>query len=263
MKLARMWGFENISLSPFYFNSTRLKYALSAIFGVRGKVLEIGGGAGAFTRAIKHVRPDLFIVSTDFDPKLIDLAKKIDPSGNYKKADATRLPFSSKSFDAVISFDVIEHLETPQKAFSESCRILKPKGVLHFAIPLEGSLYTIHGVMSRLWLKPKEKYAGHINHFTREDIESMLKGAGFNHINYKYSGHLMYQIADFIYFLFLSIIRKNPHSTIEGYVESLPKGIKKGILIMLRSVMSFVFYVESVLLKSVPGQIGHFTARKK
>ena len=50
-------------------------------------------------------------------------------------ADACKLPLGDSSVDLVISQELIEHLEYPEKLFSEVSRILKANGVFVFATP--------------------------------------------------------------------------------------------------------------------------------
>lgn len=56
-------------------------------------------------------------------------------------ADAARIPFSDASFDAVILFDVLEHLPEPEKALPEILRVLKPGGHLLMNTPF---MYPLH-----------------------------------------------------------------------------------------------------------------------
>lgn len=44
------------------------------------------------------------------------------------QADAYRLPFPANTFDVVISFDVLEHIESPGKVVRELFRVLRPGG---------------------------------------------------------------------------------------------------------------------------------------
>ena len=46
----------------------------------------------------------------------------------YKQGVLEKLPFASKSFDAVVSFDVLEHVEGKEQAIAEILRVLKPGG---------------------------------------------------------------------------------------------------------------------------------------
>ena len=47
----------------------------------------------------------------------------------YPEVDMQDLPYEDKTFDYVISDQVIEHLENPQKAIDESYRVLKKDGI--------------------------------------------------------------------------------------------------------------------------------------
>lgn len=51
-------------------------------------------------------------------------------------ADASFLPFHSGSFDAVLSTQLIEHLQNPWLFFSEVGRILRPSGLFIITFPL-------------------------------------------------------------------------------------------------------------------------------
>ncbi len=46
----------------------------------------------------------------------------------YKLAPLEKLPFATGSFDAVVSFDVLEHIEGKAQAIAEMVRVLKPGG---------------------------------------------------------------------------------------------------------------------------------------
>jgi len=49
--------------------------------------------------------------------------------------DLEKMPFSSESFDVVLSLWVLEHLENPLKVLSEIYRVLKPGGAFFFVTP--------------------------------------------------------------------------------------------------------------------------------
>jgi SAM-dependent methyltransferase len=79
-----------------------------------GRTLEIGGGSGN----LKSYLPD--IVTID-----IQHAMWLDAV-----ADAHRLPFGNATFDNIVMFDVLHHLERPHLFFAEVSRVLKTGGRL-------------------------------------------------------------------------------------------------------------------------------------
>ncbi len=83
------------------------------------------------------------------------------PSGPYfVQADALVLPFSDAAFDAVVSFETIEHLQNARGLIAEYRRILRPRGSLYLSTP--------NRTVTR-WLPPNPF---HVHEFTpREVIE--------------------------------------------------------------------------------------------
>jgi len=66
----------------------------------------------------------------NFLPLISKKAEVLDVQ--YPEVDMQNLPYENNSFDFVISDQVIEHLENPQKAIQESYRVLKKGGyVIH------------------------------------------------------------------------------------------------------------------------------------
>jgi len=56
-------------------------------------------------------------------------------------ANAESLPFNNQSVDAIIMFDVLEHISDSEKALQEVYRVLKPEGRVLIQIPF---MYPIH-----------------------------------------------------------------------------------------------------------------------
>lgn len=65
-----------------------------------------------------------------------DLARKVACSNvRFRVGIAEDLPFDDASFDAVIAFDVLEHVQDPQQAFREIRRVLPSDGRAWLAFP--------------------------------------------------------------------------------------------------------------------------------
>lgn len=56
-------------------------------------------------------------------------------------ANAEHLPFMDQTIDAILMFDVLEHIGNGEKAIQEACRVLKPEGRMIVQIPF---IYPVH-----------------------------------------------------------------------------------------------------------------------
>ena len=75
------------------------------------------------------------------------------------EADLRELPFEDDSFDVIVSFETIEHIEEPQRALAELRRVLRPDGVLVVSSP------------------NPEAYVGHNEHHVHEFRPAALREA--------------------------------------------------------------------------------------
>lgn len=263
----RVWGFETASLSPFDWGSLKLKYCLGSLQKITGKVLEVGCGGGQFAKGVHYYRPDLRIIGVDISNKSILYAKKTSHGVTFKYGDAFRLPFKANLFNAVLSFDTIEHLEKPKKALSEIRRVLKPGGVFHSSTPIEGSVYTILGIFYRIFrFNPKNKRIGHVNNFNENSLRKLIEEQGFKITETRYSTHLFSQFIDLIYSIILNArdtTRKNPDFSVEGYLFDKQGHLFFRLIRLLYSGIVFVGFLESRILWWFPGQAISITAIKK
>lgn len=89
-------------------------------------------------------------------------------SGHFTKASACLLPFPTGSLDAVLSVDVLEHIDEHTVALDEAFRVLTPGGALVLAVPAHG------------WLRTsRDDYLGHLRRYARRDLEQLVQAAGF------------------------------------------------------------------------------------
>lgn len=99
------------------------------------KVLEIGCGAGYFTKEIIKKAVDLTAI--DISPDMIKEAKKNIGTKHridFRVENAFATTFTDKLFDFVIGSSVLHHLDI-DLALSEIFRILKPSGSIFFTEP--------------------------------------------------------------------------------------------------------------------------------
>jgi SAM-dependent methyltransferase len=101
------------------------------------RVLEVAAGTGVVTRALRAQLPaSVEIVATDLNQAMLDVAAKTVTGGRveWRRADATALPFGDESFDAVVCQFGVMFLPDKAKAFAELRRVLRPGGMLHFNV---------------------------------------------------------------------------------------------------------------------------------
>jgi len=91
-------------------------------------VLDVGAGSGMITRRIKELRPNLHISACDFSRPAVEWLKKKIPLNEVFWCDITKgIEKPNKSYDIVVCTEVLEHLESPQKAVEELIRLARKK----------------------------------------------------------------------------------------------------------------------------------------
>jgi SAM-dependent methyltransferase len=97
------------------------------------RVLEIGSGTGAISRALSRLVPGASIVGVDPSPGLVARAGELAadlPSVTFEVADGRAVPFGDEEFDAVVIHRVLCHVPRPQDLLSEAARLLRRSGRL-------------------------------------------------------------------------------------------------------------------------------------
>lgn len=141
---------------------------------VKGKkVLDIGSGHG--NTALKLAQEGAIVTSIDIAPKLIEgcqyRARKNNLSVNFMVMDATNMTFDMNSFDIVLGFRTVHHLQNIKKFFYDSHRILKQGG---FLIVVEPQKYNPFVEFGRRFIKNDVESRTATEHpLVPEDIKAM------------------------------------------------------------------------------------------
>lgn len=99
------------------------------------RVLEIGSGEGYGTRMLGAHCADVVAVDTKDDAVQHARSRHAGARCTFEHYDGARLPFPDSSFDAVVSMQVIEHVEDDRRFVKEARRVLKPHGTLWLTTP--------------------------------------------------------------------------------------------------------------------------------
>jgi SAM-dependent methyltransferase len=241
----------------------RLERCLAAIAGERGKLLEVGCGAGRYTRAFLHYRPDLEVHGCDISHIALAEARAADPAGRieYKLGDALDLPYADQSFDIVVLFDVFEHVTDVELAAAEVARVLRPGGVFHCFVPCEGNRRTIFSLLRKSRLLPihrwKRDHIGHIQILTTRQMKSILDTHGLRVAGLTFSFHLLGQIHDVADYWRREMLS---HKGLPTWQRTLVKAVSRAIFIPTWRLA----YYEDTLRQRDPAAIGvHIACRRR
>lgn len=137
------------------------------------KIIDVGCSKGIYVKYLLEKGRDIYGCDILGDKNW----EKIDAK-RFKKADAYSLPYSNNSFDTAICFEVLEHLDMPEKALRELSRISSKNIII--SVPntenypvFNKSGFTYYHYMDRT----------HVNFFTQKTIVKLLRANNFK-VNY-------------------------------------------------------------------------------
>lgn len=144
----------------FVFQRSLLAYHAAA-GRIAGDVLEIGTGSG-YGIEVLAPRTERFVTLDKHAPApwLLDR-----PVVEFRCATVPPLPFADGSFDCVVSFQVIEHIERDALFVAEARRVLRPGGMLILSTPNAPMSLT--------------RNPWHVREYTAAELGRLLADGGF------------------------------------------------------------------------------------
>lgn len=118
------------------------RYAMAKSFCQNKRVLDAACGAGYGSFLLKKWGAET-VVGLDIDEQTIEKANKVFGSSgiDFQCHTVEKLPFPDFSFDLIVSFETIEHLDHPEEFLKEIRRVLKPGGVIIISCPNDPYYY--------------------------------------------------------------------------------------------------------------------------
>lgn len=152
------------------------RYNWAAPLAAGREVLDAGCGVGWGTVRLARAGAHR-AVGVDIDEgALVSARERAGEHAEFVRGDLMSLPFDGGSFDLVVSFEAIEHVEDPRRALDEFRRVLRPRGLLVVSSPNKG-VYPAGNPF-------------HLYELTSEELEASLRERFRNVAMYRQQTHL-------------------------------------------------------------------------
>lgn len=133
-------------------------------------ILDIACGIGYGNYLIASSLRQVNVLGVDIEARAIDYANKHYKcdNNNFVVGDASQINFTENSFDAVVSFETIEHLHEPKLLIENVRKVLKNDGLFIVSSPNQTTLPF-----------DKTKFPFHEQHFSSDELSKLLLDSGF------------------------------------------------------------------------------------
>lgn len=146
------------------------RYAFTLDFCKGKRVLDAACGEGYGTAILSNYASS--IVGVDIDKETIEHAQQKYKKDNVKfvASDVCKMPLPDNSFDVIVSFETLEHVDSHEALLNEFKRVLVPGGIMFISTP-DKQYYTI---------EPNYHNPFHKKELFGHEFEALLK-ANFAH----------------------------------------------------------------------------------
>jgi ubiquinone/menaquinone biosynthesis C-methylase UbiE len=184
MQLDEYRKLAEVEDSMWYFHALnrRMLLPLAELAKQEASILDAGCGTGGLIRAMQQFVPRWRITGLDISPLACTYARERS-SASIVEGSVEALPFAANQFDAVVSADVLYHINDTSKALQEFGRVLKPGGSLVVNVPAYNWMWSYHDDL----VDTKHR-------FRRSELASLLQQAGFEITISSYANLLIFPL---------------------------------------------------------------------
>ena len=132
----------------------------------RGHMLEIGCGAGALLHDLSSM--GFWVEALETSPTALDVAHYINRNNPHLTIHQNIQHNWNRTFDYILAFEVLEHIEDDLGALEQWSNWLKRRGRLLLSVPAHPERWSASDV-----------WAGHYRRYERHSLNDVLRKAGF------------------------------------------------------------------------------------
>lgn len=137
---------------------------------LHGRVLDAGAGTGTFTETIVGFADEVVALEPDADFAQLLRRRFADHTHvHVVEGDVDALDSRLGEFDAIVCFNVLEHVHDDARALRSLHDRLRPRGVLTLLVPAHPALAA-----------PFDEAVGHERRYRRDELARRLRDAGFD-----------------------------------------------------------------------------------
>jgi 2-polyprenyl-3-methyl-5-hydroxy-6-metoxy-1,4-benzoquinol methylase len=151
-------------------------------------LLEIGSGSGIFLETA--AKRGWKVYGLDISQQAVELARANCPTAQVICAPIEQAGFLRETFNVIALWDVIEHVEDPEKLLQEARSLLVSGGYLIMETPDEGCLarqlvrFAHKATAGRVSFLRALYYPAHRWYFSRRAMATVLRRVGFDQIRF-------------------------------------------------------------------------------
>ncbi len=144
-------------------------------------LLEVGCSSGFLLEDLRAAMPGATLIGSDFVAgPLAALAQRM-PDVPLLQFNLVTCPLEDACVDAVVMLNVLEHIEEDFAALKQTCRILKPGGLVVIEVPAGPQLYDDY-----------DRYLMHHRRYTMAELRAKVAEAGLESLEASHLGFFVY-----------------------------------------------------------------------
>ncbi|MBI3089456.1 MAG: class I SAM-dependent methyltransferase [Candidatus Tectomicrobia bacterium] len=195
-------GYRNVLAGAERARSKALVHVLSKLLRVSqsARVLDYGSGSGLHIATWRCVFPQADLYFCDISPVALTKLCAAHPEYHAHCAEITErgASFADRSFDVVVSVEVMEHVASTAAYLHDIYRLLKPNGTFVWTTPCanRGSIEHLYSLVTgqieatpegfRRW---RWEDPSHLRRLRSREVRQRLQRVGFTDIGFRFRAH--------------------------------------------------------------------------